>query len=66
MTGDDLPSEEPVMPDEMLAKALWGNDMTDEQWSEHWKGIAPDAAGIFQRTVERLSRRRAHHLRQHD
>ena len=46
-TGDDLPSEEPVMPDEMLAKALWGNDMSDEQWSEHWKGIAPDAAGIF-------------------
>jgi pimeloyl-ACP methyl ester carboxylesterase len=36
----------PVM-DESLSRALFGNDLDDEQWGEHVAGIVPDATGIF-------------------
>jgi pimeloyl-ACP methyl ester carboxylesterase len=46
MTGDDLPG--PMEPmDDAIAKSMFGNDMTDEQWTEHAKGIVPDAVGIM-------------------
>ena len=54
------------MPDEARAKTFFGNDITDEQWGEHWKTMLPEAAGLWGRTVERLSEPGAHHLRQHD
>jgi hypothetical protein len=35
------------MPDEALAKAFYGNDMSDEQWTEHRKSLVPDAPGVM-------------------
>jgi hypothetical protein len=29
------------MPDEARAKTFFGNDMTGEQWAEHWKTMVP-------------------------
>lgn len=47
MTGADLPSAEPIVVDEALAKALFANDLTDQQWTEYWQGSVPEAAGIM-------------------
>jgi pimeloyl-ACP methyl ester carboxylesterase len=47
MVGVDLPPKEPVVVDEALAKTLFANDLTDEQWNEYWNGSVPEAAGIM-------------------
>jgi pimeloyl-ACP methyl ester carboxylesterase len=47
MTGSDLPPGPMAPMDEARAKALFGNDLSDEQWAEHWKTVVPDAAGIM-------------------
>jgi pimeloyl-ACP methyl ester carboxylesterase len=49
MTGNDMVTPDGAMPvmDESLSRALFGNDLDDEQWAEHVKGIVPDATGIF-------------------
>jgi len=49
MTGGDLEEMTP-MADE-IAKAMFGNDLTDEQWVEHAKGMVPDAVGIMNATL---------------
>jgi pimeloyl-ACP methyl ester carboxylesterase len=47
ITGADMPPGKPHMPDEATAKAYFGNDLTDEQWAEHWKGLVPESAAIW-------------------
>jgi pimeloyl-ACP methyl ester carboxylesterase len=49
LTGSDLGTEDGVLPllDEELARSLFGNDLDDEQWALHWKGLVNDAAGIM-------------------
>jgi pimeloyl-ACP methyl ester carboxylesterase len=47
MTGSDLPPGAMPVMDEARAKALFGNDLSDEQWDEHWRTVVPDAAGIM-------------------
>lgn len=49
MTGADVEGEDgilPILPEE-VAQALFGNDLDDDQWAEHWKGLVPDALGIM-------------------
>jgi pimeloyl-ACP methyl ester carboxylesterase len=50
MTGADLEGEMNPM-DDALARSLFGNDLTDEQWAEHARGIVPDAPGIMNATL---------------
>jgi len=45
MTGADL--ETMGLMSEEAARALFGNDLTDEQWSAHFLGLVPDAVGIM-------------------
>jgi pimeloyl-ACP methyl ester carboxylesterase len=45
MTGGDL--EEMTRMSEDQAQALFGNDLTDEQWAHHFQSIVPDAVGIM-------------------
>ena len=45
MTGADL--ETMGLMSEEAARALFGNDLTDEQWSAHYRGLVPDAVGIM-------------------
>jgi pimeloyl-ACP methyl ester carboxylesterase len=45
MTGGDL-ADLPLMPEDQ-ARALFGNDLTPEQWEEHYAGLVPDAVGIM-------------------
>jgi pimeloyl-ACP methyl ester carboxylesterase len=47
MTGVDLPPADPVVVDQALAKTLFANDLTDQQWNEYWQGSVPEAAGIM-------------------
>jgi hypothetical protein len=35
----------------MGADSLFGNDLTDEQWAEHTRGIMPEPPGIFNATL---------------
>jgi pimeloyl-ACP methyl ester carboxylesterase len=44
--GADCP-EELVTIEEKIAKAIFGNDLSNEQWTETWKGFVADAAGIM-------------------
>ena len=45
MTGAQMESMTPMS--EETAKALFGNDLTEEQWAHHFKSIVPDAVGIM-------------------
>ena len=45
MTGAPL-EDMPMMPEEQ-AHALFGNDLTDEEWSHHYAGLVPEAVGIM-------------------
>lgn len=45
MTGAELPAVEPL--DDATSRALFGNDLSDEQWAEHASGLVPDAPGII-------------------
>jgi pimeloyl-ACP methyl ester carboxylesterase len=45
MTGADLDSLG-LMPEDP-ARSLFGNDLTDDQWCEHFAGLVPDAVGIM-------------------
>jgi pimeloyl-ACP methyl ester carboxylesterase len=49
MVGDDMVTPDGAMPvmDESVTRPLFGNDLDDEQWAEHVRGIVPDATGIF-------------------
>jgi pimeloyl-ACP methyl ester carboxylesterase len=49
MLGEDMDTPDGVMPamDDSVTRPLFGNDLDDEQWAEHVKGIVPDATGIF-------------------
>jgi pimeloyl-ACP methyl ester carboxylesterase len=49
MTGEDMHTPDGAMSvmDETVSRALFGNDLSDEQWAEHVRGIVPDATGIF-------------------
>lgn len=49
MVGRDL-EEMPVMAEE-TARAMFGNDLDEEQWAEHFKGLVPDAIGIMNARV---------------
>ena len=44
--GGDLPPGEFFM-DDAVAKAYFGNDMSDEQWTEAWQGFVPEAANLM-------------------
>ncbi len=45
MTGGQLESMTPMA--EETAMTLFGNDLTEEQWVHHIKGLVPDAVGIM-------------------
>jgi pimeloyl-ACP methyl ester carboxylesterase len=45
MTGGQLEAMTPMSEDR--AKALFGNDLTEEQWAHHFESIVPDAVGIM-------------------
>jgi pimeloyl-ACP methyl ester carboxylesterase len=45
MTGARL-EVMPMMPEEQ-AHALFGNDLTDEQWGHHYGRLVPEAVGIM-------------------
>jgi pimeloyl-ACP methyl ester carboxylesterase len=45
MTGADMEGNIDIPEDR--ARALFGNDLTEEQWVEHAKSIVPDAGGIM-------------------
>jgi pimeloyl-ACP methyl ester carboxylesterase len=45
MTGADLDAM-PLLPEEQ-ARALFGNDLSEDQWREHFAGLVPDAVGIM-------------------
>jgi len=45
MTGADLKTMD-SMP-EAQARALFGNDLTDDQWVNHFNAMVPDAVGIM-------------------
>jgi pimeloyl-ACP methyl ester carboxylesterase len=45
MTGAPL-EEMPMMPEEQ-AKALFGNDLTEDEWAHHYAGLVPEAVGIM-------------------
>jgi pimeloyl-ACP methyl ester carboxylesterase len=49
MTGDDLRTSDGILPpmDQSMARALFGNDLTDEQWAEAAAGLVPDAAALM-------------------
>jgi pimeloyl-ACP methyl ester carboxylesterase len=49
MLGEDMETPDGTMPvmDDSIGRPLFGNDLTDEQWADHVKGIVPDATGIF-------------------
>jgi pimeloyl-ACP methyl ester carboxylesterase len=49
MVGQDL--EEMAVMAEETARAMFGNDLDDEQWAEHFKGLVPDAVGIMNARV---------------
>jgi pimeloyl-ACP methyl ester carboxylesterase len=49
MAGGDLDAM-PVLPED-TARALFGNDLDDQQWAEHFKGLVPDAPGIMNARV---------------
>jgi pimeloyl-ACP methyl ester carboxylesterase len=53
LTGADLENEDGVLPllDEELGRNLFGNDLNDEQWAHHWKGLVNDAAAIMNARV---------------
>jgi pimeloyl-ACP methyl ester carboxylesterase len=46
-TGAGLPPRELVTIEEAVAKAIFGNDLNDEQWTQTWQGFVPDAASIM-------------------
>lgn len=37
--------------DEAAARAYFAGDMTDEQWTEHWRNVVPDAASLLKSKV---------------
>jgi len=45
MTGAELDAVEPL--DDAASRALFGNDLSDQQWAEHAQGLVPDAPGII-------------------
>ena len=45
MTGADMEGTVDIPEDR--ARALFGNDLTEEQWVEHAKSLVPDAVGIM-------------------
>lgn len=47
MTGSDLPAGLPVIIDEAVAKALFGNDLTEGQWTEYWRGSVPESPSLM-------------------
>jgi pimeloyl-ACP methyl ester carboxylesterase len=49
MTGHDLTTPDGILPamDPSTAKAMFGNDLSEEQWAEAAAGLLPDAASIM-------------------
>jgi pimeloyl-ACP methyl ester carboxylesterase len=49
MTGRDLDSPDGILKpmEESAARALFGNDLTDEQWAIAAAGLVPDAASLM-------------------
>ena len=46
VNGADMPPG-PVMASEERLRTYYGNDMSDEQWCEYWKGLVPDSAALL-------------------
>jgi pimeloyl-ACP methyl ester carboxylesterase len=51
MIGADVPDGVMEPPGEEITRALFGNDLSDEDWAEFSSGIVPEAAGIFNATL---------------
>lgn len=45
--GVDMPAGQPVTVDGELAPTLFGNDLSEERWTELWSGFVPDADGLM-------------------
>jgi pimeloyl-ACP methyl ester carboxylesterase len=50
MIDGDLPPGE-FFIDEQVAKPMFGNDLSDEQWAQTWQGFVPDAAALMNARV---------------
>ncbi len=46
VNGAEMPPGS-VMASEERLRTFYGNDMTDEQWDEYWKGLVPDSAALL-------------------
>lgn len=46
VNGAEMPPGS-VMASEERLRMYYGNDMTDEQWCEYWKGLVPDSAALL-------------------
>jgi pimeloyl-ACP methyl ester carboxylesterase len=46
VNGADMPPGS-VMASEKRLRTYYGNDMSDEQWDEYWKGLVPDSAALL-------------------
>jgi pimeloyl-ACP methyl ester carboxylesterase len=53
MIGDDLVTPDGILPlmDADTARALFGNDLTDEQWVTAAAGLVPDALSLMNARV---------------
>jgi pimeloyl-ACP methyl ester carboxylesterase len=53
ITGANMPLGESHMPKEAIAKQYFGNDLTDEQWAQHWKELVPEATSLWNSQLNR-------------
>ncbi len=49
MTGGDLESMGTIPPE--MARSLFGNDLSDEQWEDHVNGMVPEAVALMNARV---------------
>ena len=63
--GVDLPPGEFAVDDEDLARSVFGNDLSDEQWAVYWHSMVPDAANIMNARLSGYPSGLPDHLCQH-
>ncbi|WP_172826654.1 alpha/beta fold hydrolase [Mycobacterium sp. 1423905.2] len=49
--GADWPPEQPVTIEENIARAMFGNDLTEDQWNEVWQQFVPDTPTLMNARV---------------
>jgi pimeloyl-ACP methyl ester carboxylesterase len=54
MIGQDVSATDPFVVSDEFAKAAFGNDLTEQQWSAHASSLVPDAPGIMNGVISGL------------